>query len=140
MAYCQIFWYKNYTVSRPYRLMARTAPSHGVNRGSTPRRVTRANYVVTGEHIKSKSAFDILRVIIHFLPMETEMKRLYRSDRNRVFAGICGGLGEYWNIDPVLLRLIWLLVVIFTGVVPGLVAYIIGIFIIPRRTEHHRAH
>jgi phage shock protein PspC (stress-responsive transcriptional regulator) len=72
--------------------------------------------------------------------METEVKRLYRSDRNRVFAGICGGLGEYLNVDPVLLRLIWLLVVIFTGVVPGLVAYIIGIFIIPRSSTHPTAH
>ena len=59
-------------------------------------------------------------------------KRLYRSNKNKVFAGICGGLGEYFEIDPVLLRLFWLLVVIFTGVVPGLAAYIIAIFVIPK--------
>lgn len=64
-------------------------------------------------------------------------KRLYRSNKNKVFAGICGGLGEYFEIDPVLLRLFWLLVVIFTGVVPGLAAYIITIFVIP---EHPHAH
>jgi len=62
-----------------------------------------------------------------------EIKRLYRSDENKVFAGVCGGLGEYFNIDPVLLRLFWLLVVIFSGVVPGLVAYIFAIFIIPKK-------
>ncbi len=63
----------------------------------------------------------------------TEPKRLYRSETNRIFAGICGGIGEYANIDPVLLRFIWLLVVIFTGLVPGVLAYIIAIFIIPER-------
>lgn len=67
--------------------------------------------------------------------MAKEVKRLYRSKRNRVFAGICGGLGEYLKIDPVLLRLIWLLVVVFTGVFPGVIVYIIAIFIIPERSK-----
>ena len=62
-----------------------------------------------------------------------ETKRLYRSSTNKVFAGICGGLGEYAGIDPVLLRLFWLLVVIFSGVVPGVIAYILAIFFIPRK-------
>ncbi|HEY4489962.1 MAG TPA: PspC domain-containing protein [Candidatus Paceibacterota bacterium] len=60
-----------------------------------------------------------------------ETKRLYRSKTNRVFAGICGGLGQYFNIDPAILRLFWVLVVIFTGFVPGVIAYIIAIFIVP---------
>jgi phage shock protein C len=59
-------------------------------------------------------------------------KRLYRSKNNSVFAGICGGLGEYLDIDPVVVRLVWLLVVVFTGFVPGVLAYIIAIFIIPK--------
>lgn len=63
-----------------------------------------------------------------------ETKKLYRSNTNKVFAGICGGLGEYFGIDPVPLRLVWLLVVIFSGVVPGLIAYILAIFIIPKRS------
>lgn len=58
-------------------------------------------------------------------------KRLYRSSTNKVFAGICGGLGEYLEMDPVILRLIWLLIVVFTGFVPGVIVYIIAIFIIP---------
>jgi len=62
-----------------------------------------------------------------------ETKRLYRSNTNKVFAGICGGLGEYYNVDPALLRLFWMLVVIFSGVVPGLVAYFLAIFIIPKK-------
>lgn len=64
-----------------------------------------------------------------------EQKRLYRSKTNRVFAGICGGLGEYMNVDPVVLRLIWVLVVIFTGIFPGVIAYLITIFIVPERVS-----
>ena len=63
-----------------------------------------------------------------------ETKRLYRSHTNKVLAGVCGGLGEYFGIDPVLIRLFWLLVVIFSGVIPGIVAYIFAIFIVPKRT------
>jgi len=62
-----------------------------------------------------------------------DKKILYRSKKNRIFAGICGGVGEYMGIDPTVVRLIWLLVVIFTGFFPGLLAYIIAIFIIPER-------
>ncbi|MBX4181497.1 PspC domain-containing protein [Candidatus Parcubacteria bacterium] len=61
-----------------------------------------------------------------------ENKKLYRSRDNKVFAGICGGLGEYFNIDPTVLRLFWLLMVIFSGLVPGLVAYILAILVVPK--------
>ena len=61
------------------------------------------------------------------------VKRLYRSGKNKVFAGICGGVGEYFNVDPALIRLIWVLVVIFTGFFPGVLAYIIAIFIVPEK-------
>ena len=61
------------------------------------------------------------------------MKRLYRSEGNKVFAGVIGGLGEYFNIDPVLLRLVFILIVVFTGFVPGLIAYILTALVVPRR-------
>jgi len=64
-----------------------------------------------------------------------QSKKLYRNTTNKVFAGICGGLGEYFDIDPVLIRLIWLLVVVFTGIFPGAVVYIIAIFIIPKQPK-----
>ncbi len=67
-------------------------------------------------------------------------KRLYRSDTNKVLAGVCGGLGEYLSVDPVVLRLVWVVTTIFTGVVPGLIAYILAILIIPRPeplAHHH---
>lgn len=60
-----------------------------------------------------------------------ETKKLYRSKTNRVFAGICGGLGEYMNVDPVVIRIIWLFIVICTGFFPGVLAYILAIFVIP---------
>jgi phage shock protein PspC (stress-responsive transcriptional regulator) len=60
-------------------------------------------------------------------------KKLYRSDNNKVVAGIFGGLGEYYDIDPVLLRLFWLLVVVSTGVVPGIIVYMIAILVVPKK-------
>lgn len=61
------------------------------------------------------------------------MKHLYRSEKNKIFAGIIGGIGEYANIDPIVLRLIWVFVFFATGIVPGLLAYIIAIFIVPKK-------
>lgn len=59
------------------------------------------------------------------------MKTLRRSKTNRVFAGILGGFGEYFAVDPVVLRVIYLFFVLVTGFFPGVLAYIIAIFIIP---------
>jgi len=64
-----------------------------------------------------------------------EIKKLYRSDKNKILAGIFGGLGEYLNVDPVVLRLIWILLFIFTGVLPGLITYFLAIIVIPKRSE-----
>lgn len=58
-------------------------------------------------------------------------KKLYRSDDNKILLGICGGIGEYFNIDPVITRLI-LVVLIFLGF-SGIFAYIVAAFIIPKR-------
>lgn len=62
---------------------------------------------------------------------EQKNKKLYRSKTNRVFAGICAGLADYLNLDVVVVRLVWVLIVLFTGVFPGVLAYILAIFIIP---------
>lgn len=62
---------------------------------------------------------------------QREIKKLYRSRNNRVFAGVFGGLGEYLNIDPVLLRLIYIFVTVFSGVVFGIIAYLIAAIIMP---------
>ena len=55
-----------------------------------------------------------------------EPKRLYRSRKNRMLAGVCGGVAEYFNLDPVLIRL---LAIIIPGF--GLIGYIVGAIIIP---------
>ncbi len=57
-------------------------------------------------------------------------KQIYRSSHNSVIGGVCGGLGEYFNIDPVIIRIIWLLL-LFSGV--GFFAYLIAWVIIPRK-------
>lgn len=59
------------------------------------------------------------------------MQRLYKSDKDKVFDGVCGGIGEYLQIDPVLVRLLWILLVVFGGT--GVVAYVVAMFIIPKR-------
>lgn len=59
------------------------------------------------------------------------MKRLYKSRKNRVIAGVCGGIAEYFNVDPVLIRVIAVLL-FFTGGA-ALIAYIVGMLIIPNQ-------
>ncbi|MFA6434943.1 MAG: PspC domain-containing protein [Elusimicrobiales bacterium] len=61
------------------------------------------------------------------------MKKLYRSKDNRVFAGIIGGLGEYYDVDPVLLRLGCIFLAAFTAFIPGIIAYIAATFVVPEK-------
>lgn len=59
-------------------------------------------------------------------------KRLMRSSVDCKIAGVCGGIAEYLDIDPTAVRLVWILVVIFTALVPGCLAYLIGWLIMPQ--------
>ena len=61
-------------------------------------------------------------------------KKLYRSNSSKLVAGVCGGIGEYLNVDPTLVRLIWVLFCCLGG--SGFLAYIIAAIIIPRRPEY----
>lgn len=61
------------------------------------------------------------------------MRRLYRSRKDRKIAGVCGGLAEYFHIDSAFIRLAYLFFTIITGMVPGLLCYILGWFIIPQK-------
>lgn len=63
--------------------------------------------------------------------VEATYKKLYRSRRNRYLAGICGGFGKYFKIDPNIFRLGFLVLLFITGILPILIAYIIGVVIIP---------
>jgi len=59
------------------------------------------------------------------------MKKIYRSTTDQKIAGICGGLGEMFNIDPTVIRLLFVFAAIATGIFPLVVTYIIGWIIIP---------
>ena len=62
--------------------------------------------------------------------MNSTYKQLQRTSGNRMIAGVCGGLGEYANVDPTLIRLIAVLLLFLTG--PGIIlAYLIMALIIP---------
>lgn len=61
------------------------------------------------------------------------MKRLYKSNTNFVLSGVLGGLGEYYEVDPTLLRLAFVVLVLITGGFPGVVAYIIAAIIVPSK-------
>ena len=58
-------------------------------------------------------------------------KKLYRSKKDRVIAGICGGIGNHSGMDPTIIRLLFVLGAIVIGVVPGILAYLIAWIIIP---------
>ena len=59
------------------------------------------------------------------------MKRLYRNKKEGMLGGVCAGIGDYLNIDPVIIRLAFLLL-IFTG---GVIAYIVAWIIVPEKVD-----
>ena len=61
------------------------------------------------------------------------MKRIYRSKEESVIAGICGGIAEYFGVDPVLIRLIWLALIFFGTM--GIPLYLLAWIIIPQKKE-----
>ena len=65
--------------------------------------------------------------------MEQQEKRLYRSGTNKVIGGVCGGLGEYFGIDPVILRIIFVVLIFLHGV--GLLIYLIAWLCMPKPRE-----
>lgn len=61
------------------------------------------------------------------------MKRLWRSRENKVITGLLGGIGEYFDIDPAILRVGYVFLTIFTGIFPGIIAYLIASLAVPER-------
>lgn len=61
------------------------------------------------------------------------MKKLHRSEKNKVFAGVIGGIAEYMDVDPVILRLVWIFLILATGIIPGVIAYFIAILVVPKK-------
>jgi len=67
------------------------------------------------------------------MPREN-LKRLYRSGTERVLGGVCGGIGEYFNVDPTIIRLLWVAFLLLFGV--GIIVYLIAWIIVPRNPKH----
>jgi phage shock protein C len=63
----------------------------------------------------------------------SQIKRLYRSRTDRQVAGVCGGIADYFNIDPTIVRILWVIFAIAGG--PGLIVYIILAIVIPEEPE-----
>ena len=62
---------------------------------------------------------------------ETRPKRLTRSNREKMIAGVCGGVAEYLDMDPSVVRVLYVLVSILSAAFPGIIAYIILMFLMP---------
>lgn len=59
--------------------------------------------------------------------------KLYRSETNQMVAGVFGGLGEYFNLDATILRLIYVVLLIITAILPLVILYLAAALIIPKR-------
>lgn len=59
------------------------------------------------------------------------MKKLYRNRNDRKIAGVCGGIAAYFNIDSTIVRLVWVLVSLFSAAVLGVLIYFIFSLVIP---------
>lgn len=63
--------------------------------------------------------------------LKMEGKKLYKSEENRIICGVCGGLGEYFGLDPVIIRLIFVALTFVWG--GGVLLYLVAAIIMPRR-------
>lgn len=60
-------------------------------------------------------------------------KKLKKSKKEKIVAGVVGGLAEYFKIDATLLRIVWLIAMAFTGVIPMALVYIVAAVIMPEK-------
>ena len=69
------------------------------------------------------------------MPDSSDLKgrKLYRSYVNRMIGGVCGGIAEYFHIDPTLVRLVWVTIALFGGI--GIIVYLISLVIIPNNPD-----
>ncbi len=61
-------------------------------------------------------------------------RRLYKSRRNKVIDGVCGGIAEYFDVDPTIVRILWILITLMGG--SGFILYIVAMIIMPANPEH----
>ena len=60
-------------------------------------------------------------------------KRIYKIEEGKKLDGVCGGIAEYFDIDPTLVRLAWILITAFAG--SGIFAYIVAAIIMPKKSD-----
>ncbi len=63
------------------------------------------------------------------------MKKLYRSKTNKKISGVCAGIANYFNIDPTVVRVAWVIISALTVFMLGVIIYILCIFIIPEEPD-----
>ena len=69
--------------------------------------------------------------------MSNDYKRLFRSRDERMISGVCGGIAKYFNIDPTLVRLVFVVLALAGG--PGLLAYIVLAIVVPEQPVDYEA-
>ena len=74
------------------------------------------------------------RVVKAPVTKQPEIQKLYRSGEERMIGGVCGGLAEYFHVDPTIIRLGWVLSLFIWGI--GLPAYILAWIIMPQNPNH----
>ena len=65
--------------------------------------------------------------------MSDDVRRLYRSRKERMIGGVCGGLGEYLNIDATVIRLIFVIVALWGGA--GVIVYLVMLLVVPEEPQ-----
>jgi len=63
------------------------------------------------------------------------MKKLYRSKTQKMVSGVCGGIAQYFNCDPTIIRLVWAVVSLFSAAFPGILLYVICAIVIPEEPD-----
>lgn len=64
-----------------------------------------------------------------------DIKRLYKHDTDKKLDGVCAGIAEYFEVDPVLVRAGYAFITVVTGVIPGILAYIVLAAIMPPKSQ-----
>ena len=67
---------------------------------------------------------------------DSSNKKLYRAGKGHILGGVCAGVADYFNVDVNLVRILWLVFSLINGI--GIVAYVIGLLLIPKNPEHEK--
>ena len=88
---------------------------------------------IQDQAVKCKHCGEMLDRSVHTGSGVQPARKLYRSSTDRVLSGVCGGLAEYSSMDPTVMRLLFALGTILTGIIFGLIAYLIMALVVPEK-------